>query len=187
MIPNTTDAAVFITTPPAWEKGIELEQMADTSVFTSRAGLEERQQRRQRCGFKIEYSAVYDAAGLAARNESAAAEMSSPLIVPFWTERSATTSGIIANVVAIDYEPDGDWFVAGDWILFDSPTQGQQFRQIASVSGASLTLAALGGAIAFNSGTPVYPCRRCLREGQRAEWIPPSDGNASEAMKFSTL
>lgn len=185
MIPNTTDAAVFITTPPAWEKGIELEQMADTSVFTSRAGLEERQQRRQRCGFKIEYSAVYDAAGLAARNQSAAAEMASPLVVPFWTERCLTTSGIVANVVTIDRDPDSDWFVPGDWVFFDSPTQGQQFRQIASVAGADLTLS--GSGTAFNSGTPVYPCRRCLRDGQRAEWIPPSDGNASEAMKFATL
>lgn len=185
MIPNTEDAPVFLTTAPAWDRGVELEQLMDTAVFTSRAGLEERQQRRQRAAFRIEFTAVYDAAGLAARNTAAALEMASPLVVPFWTERCLTTSGIVANVVTIDREPDSDWFVPGDWVFFDSPTQGQQFRQIASVAGSDLTLS--GSGTAFSAGTPVYPCRRCLRDGQRAEWIPPSDGNASEAMKFATL
>ncbi len=185
MIPNTAEAPVFLTTPPAWERGVELEQVMDTAVFTSRAGLEERQQRRQRAAYRIEFTAVYDAAALATRNTAAALEMAAPLVVPFWTERCLTTSGIVSNVVNIDRDPDSDWFVPGDWIFFDSPTQGQQFRQIASVADAALTLS--GSGTAFNSGTPVYPCRRCLRDGQRAEWIPPSDGNASEAMKFATL
>lgn len=187
MIPNSTGDPVFITARPAWEKTVDLEQMTETSLQVSRGGLEERQQRRHRGAFRIEYTAIYDAAELTARNASAAAEMAAPLIVPFWTEQSLTTSGIVSNVVSIDREPDADWFVVGDWLFFDSLTQGAQFRKIVSVSGASLTLEALGGAIAFNTGTPVFPCRRCLRDGQRAEWIPPSADNASEAMKFSTL
>ena len=185
MIPTTEDAEVFISTPPAWERGVELEQMMDTAVFTSRSGLEERQQRRQRGAYRLDYTAVYNAAELSARNAAAALEMAAPLVVPFWTERCQTTSGIVANVVTIDRTPDADWFVAGDWIFFDSATQGRQFRKIASVAGANLTLS--GSGTAFNSGTPVYPCRRCLRDNQRAEWIPPADGNASEAMKFATL
>ncbi len=182
MIASTADAALFITTTPAWEFGVDVTQTMETSVFKSRAGLEERKQRRQRCAWSIQWVAALDSAATKARDAIAAAEQNAAFIVPFWTERALTTTAIVANVVTIDRAPNADWFVPGDYVLItDGATT--QFRLISSVAGSALTLNA---GYAFDSGAKVYPCRKCFREGQATEWIPPG-ANATEPMKFSTL
>jgi hypothetical protein len=187
MIPSTLDTPTVITRRPAWEAGVEFEQAMDTDVFRSRAGLEQRQQRRQRGRYLLDYTTRLSAAEALTRDVLAASENVGPLIVPFWTRAARTDSPIIANVVTIDYAPDGDFFSDGDYVFFDSPSQGEQFRLIAGTAGSSLTLVADGGAIAFVTGTRVYPCRRCIYEAGRAEWAPESREATSEKLRFITL
>lgn len=186
MIPNTADSPTFVSAKPAWEHGVELEQALNTTIFQTRAGLEERQQRRQRGQFTISYKTQMDRTAGRARDAAAAAAATSAQIVPFWTEPATATTDLVADAVTIDRTPDADWFTAGEWILFVDATLGDEFREIASVSGDTLTLVALGGSKDYLTGVTVYPCRACVRAG-RAEWMRDDADATEESHKFSTL
>lgn len=186
MIPSTADTPTFVTTAPAWEHGVDLEQAMDTSVFMTRAGLEERQQRRQRGKYSLSYKSQMARSAGRARDAAAAAAAATGLIVPFWTEPALATTDLTADTVTIDRTPDADWFTAGDWVFFTDPTLGDEFREIASVSGDTLTLVALGGSKAYLTGVTVYPCRACVR-ATRAEWQQDDIDASEESHKFSTL
>ncbi len=189
-IPDTNNTTpLFVTQQPAWEEGVDLEQGAASEIMTSRSGIEQRQQRAIRCRWKMSYRAFLNAAQTKARRKRADAEITSLCWVPFWTERSTTLTTISGNVVTIDREWSNDFFTPGDWVFFDSPTQGQQFRQIDSIGGDTrqLVLAAMGGSIAFTSGTPVYPCRACVREGGLAEFQEASEATIRETLNYTTL
>ena len=86
-IPSTTTAAtLYVTREPAWEHGVELTQSLVTSLFTSRAGLEQRQQLRDLSHWTMRYT-TYDAKTTErARWERTQAELAAPLVVPFWPE-----------------------------------------------------------------------------------------------------
>lgn len=184
MIPTSADTPVFISRAPSWELQVELEQAMETAVFTSRSGLEERQQRRSRSLWTMEYSAVLQPAELAARRASAITESNAPCVVPFWTERCYTTTAIVANVVGIDRLPDADFFADGDYCYLSQNGTGQ-FRQIDTSSGNNLTLVALIGAVAFTTGAKIWPCRLCAR--QPFDWTHAGAKAGIEQFKFTTL
>lgn len=186
-VPSTTNTALlFVTRRPAWEEGIKLRMNMDTSVFTARSGNTQRQGRRTGSKMELEYTAVLDRTAALARQARALAEVRAPLIVPFWCEPALATSDLVANVVVIDAVPDVDFFRAGDYVLISS-TLGEQFRQIASVAGQTLTLEAIGGQVAFLTGSTVWPCRACVRDGNGASFTAPSEDSQTEPLTYSTL
>lgn len=186
MIPSSTDTPVFVTRRPSWEHGVELAMQHETTVFMSRSGIEERQQRRTRAKCDLRYRAVLTPAETAARDATGITQMNATQVVPFWSERALTTTAIAANVVSIDRAPDADWFVAGDHVYLHSTALGGQFREIASVAGSALTLVADGGAFAYLTGATIYPCRRCLRT-KGIEWEQDSATTGIEDLTFQTL
>lgn len=187
MTPSTNNTALlFISRRPAWEEGVRLKMTMDTSEFTARSGNSQRQGRRTGAVLEIEYTCVLDRTAALARQQRALAEIRAPLVVPFWCERTVTTSAIVANVVTVDRAPDDDFFRAGDYVLLSS-TLGDQFRQIASVAGSTLTLEAMVGSIAFLTGATVWPCRACVRNPEGASFEATSEDSQTEPLTFTTL
>ena len=189
-IPSTgTVSPIFTTTGPAWEAGVTLAQNMVSDVSTSRSGLEQRQQRSARGRWKITYVAKLNQTERSARERRARAEVVSPVWVPFWTEAGLTATAIVANTFSMDREWSLDFFSPGDWVLFDSPTQGQQFRQIDSIgiTAQELVLVAMTGAIAFDPLTRIFPCRLCTRDNGGAEFQAASEITHTERLTYSTL
>lgn len=187
-IPSTSTAEVlFVSREPAWEKGVELIQSMVSSVFTSRAGLEQRQQRRHRGHFTIRYTTYDTAATALERWRRTQAELASPLIVPFWTE-SATLASLASNTATISRTATDDWFVVGDYIFITDGTVGQ-FRTIAGygISLQALQLVPITGAVAFAPGSRVYPCRACERGGGKAEAKLTHEASREEDVTYNTL
>lgn len=145
---------MFITTRPDWAGKVALELLFATSLYTSRAGKEQRT--RQRFTGKPRIS--YKQSGLSkadwdARLPIIRLEMRSVCIVPFWTEglpghkserpvgrRCGPSARRLAAPVAMRrrcglyvYEMDAptreEWFTAGDWVYLWDGEQGQ-FRQL---------------------------------------------------------
>lgn len=187
-IPSTNTAEVlFVSREPAWEHGIELTQSMVTNIFTSRAGLEQRQQRRDRSHWTMRYK-TYDAAATAIeRWQRTQAELAAPLVVPFWTE-SAALASLSGNTATISRTATVDWFAVGDYIYITDGEQSQ-FRTIASygVSLQALVLDALTGAIAFDPDARVYPCRICERGGGKADSRSIHEASREEDVTYSTL
>lgn len=185
MTPNSTDSIVFITRQPSWEAPVEIELQQETAVFTAHAGLEERQRRRVRSRVELSYAAALTPAECIGRDTSAVNEANNACIVPIWTERALTTSGIVANVVGIDRTPDPDWFQPGDYAYLYTRELGGQFRLITAAGADSLTFEALIGSVAFLAGSTIYPCRKCSNRG--AEWQGQSRNTARETFRFTSL
>jgi hypothetical protein len=187
MTPSTNNVSLlFVTRRPAWEEGVSLRMNMDTSEFTARSGSTQRQGRRTGSMLEIQYTAVLDRDAALARQQRALSEVRAPLIVPFWCERAATTTAIVANQVTVDRTPDEDFFRAGDYVLFSS-NLGDQFRQIASVSGSTLTLEPDGEALAYLTGATVWPCRACVRDAAGASFEVASEDSQVEPLKYTSL
>lgn len=188
-IPDTSNTAtLFVTRPPAWEMGVQLEQAMNSDVSTSRAGLEQRQQRGGVGRWRLTYQAYLNQSERAAREERAFAEIAAPLIVPFWTEAGTTITTLDFNALQVDRAWTPDFFKVGDWVFFDDGTQ-TQFRQIEAIgiTDQSLELVDLSGQIEFAAGTTIYPCRHCVREQGRAEFESASEATHTERLVYSTL
>ncbi len=100
-----------------------------------------------------------------------------------------TATPMVGDTFSMDRESTLDFFTPGDWLFFVSPTQGQQFRQIESVgiTAQELVLVEMEGSIDFDTLTPIYPCRFCIREGGNAEFIDASEITHLERLTYSTL
>lgn len=187
-IPTTNTAEVlFSSQQPAWERGVELIQGMTSTMFTSRAGLEQRQQKRMRGQWSMRYVTFHDRAAAATRRTRNRAEIAAPVVVPFWPER-AILSSLVTNTATISRTATEDWFVIGDYIFLTDGTDSQ-FRQITAygISQQALVLLPLVGAVAFGAGTKVYPCRTCVRERGESEFTIASEDATEEAVTYVTL
>jgi len=187
-IPTTNTAVtLFSSQRPAWEKGIEMVQGHATRLFTSRAGLEQRQQGRLRSQWKLSYTCYLDGLEREERDRRNRAELVAPVVVPFWPEE-AIVSAMLSNSVTISRTATDDWFAIGDYIYLTDGTTGQ-FRVISGygVSLQQLTLEAVGSEVLFSGGDLVYPCRLCIRDGGMAEHIDDTDFSLSEEVRYLTL
>lgn len=190
-IPSTANTtALFLTQHPAWEAGVRVEQIMQSDVVTSRSGLEQRQQRTTRGSWTMSYRAALSSTEKAAREIRAEAEIAALCWVPFWPEAGLTATTIVSNTLSIDREWSPDFFAPGDWVYFDSPTQGQQFRQIEDIGITEQTLILYplaSGAVAFDPLTRIYPCRACTRQNGQAEFEQASEATYMERLTFQTL
>lgn len=187
MIPNSLGPPSFISRQPSWEYPVELELSQETSIFTARAGIEERQRRRVRSRVEIAWTAALSPSETAERDASAENAHAKAAVVPIWTERTLTTALIDSDAVSIDRSPDDEWFVPGDYAYLVTPAMGGEFRLITAADKVTLTItfASLPGALAFPIGTVIYPCRLCSSRG--AEWSQNSKRYAREQYRFSSL
>lgn len=184
---TNTAELLFTSTEPAWEAGVELSQGMQTALFTSRSGLEQRQQRRIRGAYSIEYRIYHDKAAAALRLARNRAETVTAVVVPMWTEEAVLAS-LASNTATVSRTATEDWFSVGDYILLINGTT-RQFRQIASygVSLQALVLESDAGALAFPNGSRVIPCRICARKSGDSEMDFPSEDAVEEQVAYMTL
>ncbi len=186
-IPSTSNkTTLFVTRQPAWELRVLLRQAMTTGVHTARSGLEQRSARQSRGRWALQYQAVLDRTQADARDIRTAEEITAPLVVPFWTERTATTSAVVANVVSVEYPPNADFFAAGEWVYFATAGAGH-FREIASVAGFALTLVPDVSAPAVASGVTCWPCRLCTRDAGSISRRQAIENSEVETLNFTTL
>lgn len=187
-VPSTNNTALlFVTRRPAWEQRVKLRQAMPTDLFTARSGLEQRTGWQTRCRWALRYTATMDRATALARAVRTFSEIEAPLIVPFWTERGILTTGIVGDVVTTDRQSGPDWFTAGEYILLNSAAEGDQFRRIASASGATLTLEPDVDGIDYLTGATVWPCRACIREAGSASVSVAIEESQTESLSYITL
>lgn len=192
-IPNTNNTdPLFITRAPAWEKGVELEQSMLGSIDTARSGLEQRQQRRFRCAWKMTYRAALDGATTRQREARSLAEIKAPLWVPFWTEKAITANALnLGNPTTLNLDRivTHDFFAVADYVLLRHPTLGDQFRRIEDwgINSQQIILEALGGFTHFPIGTACYPCRKCVRNQGQAEMQIHHADSTTETLVYVTL
>jgi hypothetical protein len=187
-IPSTTTVdLLFVSREPAWENGVELIQSMVSGVFTSRSGLEQRQQRIGRGHWTMRYR-TYDVAATAlSRWKRTQAELAAPLVVPFWPE-GGTLASLASDVATISRTATEDWFLVGDYIFITNGTVGQ-FRTIAGygISLQALELEEVDDPVAFSPGARVYPCRLCERGGGKAEAMILHEASRQEEVTYNTL
>lgn len=181
---------LFVTREPAWEATVTLEQSLASDVQTSRAGYEQRHARQKRSRWRLAYDAVLGQDDHATRRAAAAAEISSPLVVPFWTEQATAASAINpSREVLLDRPSTVDWFAAGDWVYVDNGTESQ-FRLITAVNTSNaqrITLADGDDPIAIPEGATIWPCRICFRQAGKAERQRKARHATTEQLTFVTL
>lgn len=165
MIPSSDSVTpLFIERLPDWSQGVDLDAGHRTKIFASRTGLEQRQRGRATPIYRIAYQqAGLTRAEFLQRQQRVPAEIISPLVVPFWTERANLQDTMTGDSANIDVLPRPEFFAAGQYIYLIDATNGGQFRKIASVTGTTLTLDAQVGSHLYASGTACYPCRVCRR------------------------
>lgn len=188
-IPSTSNKdQLFVTRQPAWEMKVRLRQALKCDVWTARSGLEQRQGRQSKSRWALQYSATLDRTAALAREVRTAAEITAPLVVPFWTERTATTTPLASNAVTIARAPDEDFFTVGEWVYFLPVSGTASFRQIASIAGSVLTFVPDGAAPTYgSSGVPCWPCKLCTRDAGSVNVRRAIDNSETETLNFTTL
>lgn len=189
-IPSTSTLdPLFSSQQPAWEYGVELTQGHATRLFTTRAGMEQRQQSRLRSQWRMLYTIHLDGDSLATRDARNRAEIAAAVVVPFWPER-AIVAAMVSNSVTISRTATEDWFAVGDYVyLYDPDLDVGQFRVVAGygVSLQQLTLEPHGTELIFAAGTQAFPCRLCVRDGGRAEHEDQNSFAVQEEVAYVTL
>lgn len=187
-LPSTSNSTLlFSSTQPAWERGVELVQGHQTRLFTSRSGLEQRQQGRIRSQCGLSFYAYFSQADAPERDERMRAELVSPVVVPFWTEEARVVS-MTSTSVTITRAATIDWFAAGDYIYLWDGLNGQ-FRMVTGQGATDqiLTLEAVGAPVIFGANSAVYPCRICVRTAGLVEYREDSDFAVEEDVRYTTL
>lgn len=191
--PITTLSAtpLFFNARPAWERTIAVSIKMQAISTTSRDGLMQTHATTNRGIYTIRYAVVRNRASRLAYQPTQLAQLTAPTWVPFWPFRALTTNslGIGGTSVSISLLSSVDWFAAGDWVLlYEASAAGtNQWRQIASVTGQTLTLVALGGSLAFGTGSSIAPARLCVRERGEAQADLYHETSEIESVNFRTL
>lgn len=188
-VPSTSNSTLlFSSQRPAWERGIELVQAQQSRVFTTRSGLEQRQQGRLRSHWTLSFYAYFSQEETAIREERTRAEMVSAVVVPFWSEQARVASTMTSTSLTITRTATDDWFAVGDYVYISDGLNGQ-FRVVSGygVSLQVLTLATHPAPVIFGVGSEVYPCRICSRAGGLVEHRDDSDFALEEDIRYQTL
>lgn len=168
-----------------------LSASAKATGVTSRAGLVQKIAHGERLRYSFDYRVIRKRAARQSAAAQALLELTTTVWVPIWPMRALTTTLLAGGgtSVSIDYPPTREWFAAGDWVyLYERAQTGTaQFRQIASVSGSVLTLAALGGSLSFPTGTPIAPVRLCVRTRSQIETEDAHDASSIEILSYETI
>jgi hypothetical protein len=165
--PTTTNQTPqLLAVLPDWAAGIQQRTVYRTEVTRSRAGLEQRTQHRRRPMLSMEYMAagIHDAAARR-RLEGIVAQSRRPQLVPWWPHGSKLLSAMTTDTSALlASNPIGDDWDRDGWVYLWDRATGQEFRQLASRTGRTLSLTDTGAHLHFPAGAYCFPVRLCLRE-----------------------
>lgn len=185
--PKTTDTPTRVALPPDWREGVSVSQQFDTTIQRSRAGLEQRNQRRRTCRYTLEYTRTgLTPAEAKQRLEAIRSEYRGPLTVPMWTDGIALqTSMTLVTSALLESNPvDGEWMAPFDVWLWN-PNLGGQWRTCTVVNGRNLTLSGTG--ILYPVGSLVFPSRLMIRETGESMLAPVDVKSGTESHRYRTL
>lgn len=164
MTVDSDQAAERFALLPDWREGVRLTQAFTSTVNTSRSGLEQRQRRRQRPVYHLEYQrTALTPAEAQGRLDAIKDEFRKPLTVPFWTDGIVLQSSMtVATAALLDSNPIlAEWNAPFDVFLWD-PSLGGEWRTLTVINGRNLTFS--GSGQLFPAGAFVFPSRRMIRE-----------------------
>lgn len=185
--PTTDDTATRIALPPDWREGVNLTQVFETTVQRSRAGLEQRNRRRNRAKYILEYTRTgLTPAEAKGRLEAIRAEYRGPLIVPMWTDAIALQSNMVSATSALlESNPvDNEWEAPFDVWLWTSDFGGQ-WRTVTAIDGRNLTLSGTG--TLYPAGALVFPSRVMIRENAESMLQVIDLNSGVESHRYRTL
>lgn len=188
--PISTDTPLKLAIMPDWASGVGQQTTYRTDISRSRAGLEQRAQRRRRPILSMEYQASVQEAGAQRRIETTLAIARTPLLVPWWPNGSILVNSmtndtdvqLTADPIAEDWPDDLAWVY-----LWGREEGGGEWRELASRDGNLLTLVDTGDHVQFSAGAFIWPARLCVREIENAMLQVPRHREATDALKFRTL
>lgn len=159
---------VFIESRPDFGREILLTASYRVSVNASRNQGEQRARWAMRPRFSFAYQvAALPSADFAQRRASLLAELTSPIVVPIWTDEFTLSSMTSAHVANLGVQLAKKKFKVGSFAYF---VQGGNatFRKILTVGSTSLTFVA-ESVPTYTAGALVYPCILGLR-GQESQF-----------------
>lgn len=188
--PTTIDTPIKLAILPDWAAGVGQQTTYRTDISRSRAGLEQRAQRRRRPILTMDYQASQSEAGAQRRIEAALVTARTPLLVPWWPNGSVlalpmtsdTSVQLTADPIAEDWPEDLAWVY-----LWGRAEGGGEWRQFASIAGSVVTLVDTGDHVQFSAGAFIWPARLCVREIENAMLQIPRHRESTDALKFRTL
>lgn len=188
--PTSIDAPVKLAIMPDWASGIGQQTTYRTDISRSRAGLEQRAQRRRRPILLMDYQASQHDAEAQRRIEAVMATARTPLLVPWWPNGSVlaatmttdTSVQLTSNPIAEDWPEDLAWVY-----LWGRAEGGGEWREFASIDGSVVTLVDTGSHTRFSAGAFIWPGRLAVREVDNAMLQIPRHRETSDALKFRTI
>lgn len=187
--PTTTNEATKLALMPDWAAGVGHQTTYRTDINRSRAGLEQRAQRRKRPILSMEYQIHAQNEAARRRIEQALATARGPLLVPWWPSGgrlrvdmdSDTFVDMTTVPIAEDWPPDLAW------VFLWGRDQGSEWREFSHRNGSNVHLIDTGTHIQFTAGAFCFPGRLAVREVENDMIEVPRHGEASEVLKFRTI
>lgn len=186
--PSTIDAAPRLAILPDWSAGIGQTTTYRTDINRSRRGLEQRSARARRPILTMEYQWTSSDAAARRRIEDVIAQTRGPVTVPWWPhgvtlrEPMTVETSLALDSAFIEYEQD-----QVGWVYLWHRTAGAEWRQIAAISGAVLTLVDTGTHILFPTGAFCFPAFAATREAAQNVNQAATSRTVDEILTFRTL
>lgn len=186
---RTTDntADIFVSDPPDWSEGVEVEFAYETGVFVSRSTLEQRIRHRENAKINISWAR----SGLTKEVATAAvktgyAEAFAANIVPIWTEpgKLVAPSGL---TLALDIAIPSGLFRVGDYVHIAADGFASRFEKITAVNHADSILTLFIPVAGYPVGTTVTPCRRCQKRVSNSDLEASGENSYKHRRQFVTL
>ncbi|AWY09486.1 tail tape measure protein [Ruegeria phage vB_RpoS-V16] len=179
-----TRNARIAATRPNWRDPVRVEYEFQTEVFTSRDGTEQRWATRQQPRVSIQFTTLLDREKLARHRADMVSGLQIPLAVRAEWSRVALAAEALAGASTVDLTAAPAWALPGNMMILTSGT-AEELVEIASVSGATVTLAApLTGD--FPAGARVVRAYMA-NLGDRADFQAESDSVWVGNMRYSAV
>lgn len=185
--PKTTDTPTRISFLPDWREGVSIAQIHQTTIQRSRAGLEQRNRRRNGAKYSIEFTRTgLTEAEAKDRLKAIRAEFRGPLTVPVWTDgcQLQADMGTPGAAVLASNPVDGEWLAPLDVLLWH-PDHGIEWRECSEVDGRNLTLDGLG--TLYPAGSWLFPGRLMIRELGEGMLAPVDVKSGIEFHRYRTI
>ncbi len=185
--PKTTDTPTRIAFMPDWREGVMLTQVFETTIQRSRAGLEQRNRKRQFARYHLEYTRTgLTRAEARGRLDAIRAEFRGPLTVPLWTDgiQLQVAMSLVTSALLESNPVDDEWMAPFDVFLWD-PSLGGQWRTCSAVNGRNLTFTGTGHL--YPLGAYVFPTRRMIREVNEGMLSPVDVDSGIEFHRYRSL
>ncbi len=142
-------------TRPNWSRPLGVEYSFKTSIFTSRAGIEQREAMRQTARLALKFTTALSRAGLTRLHADLVEGQHQPTLVRAEWRRVKLTADHTAGGTQVEVSAAPAWLVAGIDVILTTETHEDHFT-VSSVSGTTVTL----GSVTvrdYSAGAKLHP------------------------------